>query len=287
MTKTNERVLSVMRECGIPCSGVAPFAALRGKLLSCSGLRRLPTRPAAVIVSLFPYYTGPHPEANLSVYAIPEDYHTIVGVYLRRAAEMLREEFPDRAFTPFCDASPVPEVEAARLAGLGDIGDHGLLISPDYGSYVFIGEIVTDLALEPCAEPGGACLRCGACARACPAGVIGSPRKKAECLSAVTQKKGALCGEESARIRQTGCLWGCDVCQNVCPLNRSARQTGLPEFRVHLKERIEAGELDGPEFSKLNANRAFMWRGIGPLRRNIGIIRGDPTDNKTESELNP
>ena len=287
MTKTMQRVFSVMRECGIPCSGVASFAALRGKLLPCSGLGRLPDQPAAVVVSLFPYYTGPHPDANLSAYAIPEDYHVIVGAYLRRAAEMLRSKFPDRAFVPFCDSSPVPEVEAARLAGLGDVGDNGLLISPAYGSYVFIGEIVTDLALQPCAQPGGECTHCGACARACPAGVVGSPRKKAECISAVTQKKGVLSGEECERIRRMGRIWGCDVCQNVCPCNRTARQTGLPEFRVRLKERIEAEELDDPQFSKSNADRAFMWRGIGPLRRNIGIIRGNPTDNKTESELNP
>ena len=287
MATAGERVLSVMRECGIPASGVAAFAALRGNLIPCAGLRRLPAEPAAVIVSLFPYYSGTHPDANLSVYAIPEDYHTIVGAYLGRAAETLRAEFPGRIFTPFCDASPVPEVEAARLAGLGAVGDNGLLISPRYGSYVFIGEIVTDLAVEPSALPGGGCLHCGGCARACPAGVIGGHEKKGRCLSAVTQKKGALSAEECARIRRMGRIWGCDVCQNVCPLNRSVPLSGLAEFRVRLKERIEADELENQNFARQNANRAFMWKGTGPLRRNIGIIRGNPTDNKTDPNLIP
>ena len=121
------------------------------------------------------------------------DYHLIAGEYLQRFCEALRQQFPNNRFEPFTDNSPVPEVRSALLAGLGRRGKNGLLLHPDYGSYVFIGEVVTDLALsrmypslhptvstaDAVSEP----VRRGRCSRmaasSCPAAAPTSPRKRA------------------------------------------------------------------------------------------------------------
>ena len=141
--------------------GICRFADLP-PLLECRAKQRLPENAQSVLVCLFPYYTGEHPERNISRYAMVTDYHLIAGEYLQRFCEALRQQFPNNRFEPFTDNSPVPEVRSALLAGLGRKGKNGLLLHPDYGSYVFIGEVVTDLALEPDVPLSPSdCLNCG------------------------------------------------------------------------------------------------------------------------------
>lgn len=103
-----------------------------------------------MLALLFPYrFPDDDPGRNLSRYACVEDYHQAGGRVLRALAEDLAILWPGRAFEPFLDNSPLPEVYAAALCGLGVVGDNGLLIHPRYGSYVFIGTIVTDAPLPP------------------------------------------------------------------------------------------------------------------------------------------
>ena len=115
--------------------------------LECRAKQRIPQDAASVLVCLFPYYTGEHKERNISRYAMVTDYHMIAGEYLNRFCKALQEVFPQNQFEPFTDNSPIREVSAAFHAGLGRRGKNGLILHPKYGSYVFIGEVVTDLVL--------------------------------------------------------------------------------------------------------------------------------------------
>ena len=96
--------------------GICRFADLP-PLLECRAKQRLPENAQSVLVCLFPYYTGEHPERNISRYAMVTDYHLIAGKYLQRFCEALRQQFPNNRFEPFTDNSPVPEVRSALLAG--------------------------------------------------------------------------------------------------------------------------------------------------------------------------
>lgn len=110
--------------------------------------------PAGVFVAAFPYFTSSHPSTgNLSLYARGEDYHRVLLRRLTWAAEQLAQRYPDHHFVPGSDASPLDERQCARLAGLGILGRHGLLILPPYGSWVFLGTILTDLELPSAPDP--------------------------------------------------------------------------------------------------------------------------------------
>ena len=99
-------------------------------------------QPRTVLVAAFPYYAGDRP-GNLSLYARGEDYHRALARRLNTVCDFLSRQYPMESFLPAADNSPLPEREAARLAGLGKVGRHGLLILPPYGSFLFLGTILT------------------------------------------------------------------------------------------------------------------------------------------------
>jgi epoxyqueuosine reductase QueG len=281
----NEAIDEMMRDCVTPLWGVAPFSALKNSLISCGGLKRLPENSKSVITAVFPYYCK-GVGGSVSRYAAAQDYHIVVSKMLRHAAELLTAHFPANKFVPFCDASPVPEVLAARLAGLGAVGKNGLLITPKYGSFVFIGEIVTDLELEFCENPGGDCFACGRCLTKCPAGAItehGINRER--CVSHLTQKKGPLTKEQQGMVRLAGTIWGCDICQNVCPMNRDITETDIVEFKTDIVNMLTIEEIEDENFDNKYVSRAFMWRGKEILLRNIGILLDTPENNNSEDYL--
>ena len=229
-------------------------------------LSRVLPEAKTVILFLIPYRTEEKGEKrNISLYAVPKDYHLYCRALTTRLCGALHEAFPEGDFCGFADHSPIDERDAAVCAGLGVPGDNGLLINERYGSYVFLCEIYTDLPFAGTFTPGEKkeCLHCGACRSACPA--------NGECFSAVTQKKGDLTGEETALLRKEGCAWGCDRCQEVCPLNRDTEETPIAFFRedripfltAETVERMTDGEF---------AERAYAWRGRKTILRNLRLL---------------
>ena len=250
----------------LPC-GVCEFERT-GELFPCRAKERIPQGAKSVIVYLFPYWLGEeyYENSNISKYAVPEDYHLVVGEYLRKITDILKQEYPENKFEYFCDNSPINEVKAAVLSGLGVRGKNSLLINPIYGSFCFIGEIVTDKAFEYCSKNAGECLNCGLCIKKCPSGAITTEGVNIElCLSDVTQRKVELTEENIEKIKQSGCIWGCDVCQDVCPMNKSIKTSPIKEFYETARAVFKSG--DGIE------NRAFAWRGKKVIERNYGYYK--------------
>ena len=223
-------------------------------------------------------YLAEDRDAPICRYARGRDYHRALTEAMEPAAAQLRQAgFQARTLA---DTSPLPEVRTALQAGLGVLGENGLLIVPGAGSWVVLGFIVTD-AEPPAAEPAPLrrCRGCGACRRACPAGALSEKGVDADrCLSAVTQRKGELTPGEEAMMRRVGTLWGCDVCQRVCPENRGAQGARLAVFREDLIDDLKPADLEGLSNRTLKEkypDRAFTWRGPAVLRRNAQVIHGD------------
>ncbi len=257
-----QRVRAVLDALHIPLFGVCSFVPLRPHLLPCRAAERLPKTPRSVIVCLFPYRVDSDLPRNLSRYACVPDYHRVVGSALWQAAEKL-SPLLSAEVVPFVDNSPIPEVYAAALAGLGCIGDNGLLITPRYGSYVFIGTLVTDAALSAPRTGIQRCPGCGACRRQCPAGALTeSGIDRSRCLSAVSQRKGKLAAEEEAALIKNGLIWGCDRCQEVCPLNREAVCEPFVGFDTY------EPWLDTVPAKAILKEKPYGWRGAAVLERN-------------------
>ena len=245
--------------------GSLPFAAVSEKLLDCRAKSRLPQNAKSVICVLLPYlldeslYEG----QNVSKYAVVPDYHRIAADIMNDVCDKLKEACPDEEFVAFCDNAPVPEVFAAASAGLGRIGVNNLLINERYGSYIFIVEIVTTLDMGMPAKMPESCPQCGRCLDACPTDALRQKRFDL-CLSAITQKKGEL--DEAGRrlVIESGCAWGCDKCQDACPLNARAEKTDIDRF---IDGAIARVSLDTPI-----EGRAYAWRGKATIERNIKLF---------------
>jgi epoxyqueuosine reductase len=240
----------------------------------------------SVIVCLFPYYTGHSDDANLSKYTYGLDYHVIVKKKLETIATYMSELIPDFVYKCFADTGPFSDRYLAHKAGLGFWGLNNLLITDKYGSYVFIGYILNNYPFPPDKPLDKTCDRCFACIKKCPGKcIIGdytiNPLK---CRSYITQKKTELSTEDISILKKGTTIWGCDVCQDVCPHNQRAKETVIEEFKKDLKYNLdyeELAEISNKEFLRRYKNRAFSWRGKAVLKRNYEIIYG-----KNEPKLN-
>lgn len=244
----------IFEDNGIEFVGAIPFSDVENHLIECAAKKRLPQTPKTVILCLFPYSVKNESPKSLSRYAALPDYHNVCGKYLNKICETLKEKYPQNQFEYFIDNSPIPEVSAAARAGLGCYGENGLLINQKYGSFVFIGEIVTDLSVETTQTDKKNCVSCGKCKTACPVGL-----DKSKCLSALSQKKGELSEKELKLLKDNNILWGCDICANACPQNK-IEKTSIPEFIEGYKENYSPDDII--------KGRAFAWRGKKTIDRN-------------------
>lgn len=223
----------------------------------------------SVVIFAIPYYTE-HKEKNISSYAIPRDYHMFCRELFSALLPALKGEFSEYKFAGFADDSPIDEREAAAKAGLGIIGDNGLIITEKYSSYVFFAEIITDFPINAEASEIKHCEGCGLCKKCCPIEEIG------ECLSALTQKKGELTEKEANAIKKYGCAWGCDLCQESCPhtlkaISQRTINTKIKFFQNDLTPILTTDLIQGMSDEDFS-NRAYSWRKKETILRNLSLI---------------
>ena len=227
--------------------------------------------PRTAVLFLVPYYF--RKGKNISSYAVARDYHFYIEEVTDGLSKKLSSAYPEYKFIGFGDHSPIDERHAALSAGLGILGDNGLVINEKYGSYVFIGELLTDASHEllSAAKPSDIrrCEHCGACVSACPTGCLSG---KEECLSDITQKKRELTDAECELMRQIGTAWGCDECQRACPHNAEPAVTPIDFFKTEVIAELtseHAKNMTEDEFRE----RAYAWRGKNTILRNLDIIK--------------
>jgi epoxyqueuosine reductase len=232
----------------------------------------------SVVVVLDNYYDGAPdagPPPKLARYARGEDYHRVTRARLEPLADLLRSHGARIAHT-FADSGPVPERALALRAGLGWLGKNTMLIRPGAGSFFFIGTVFTDLALEQDrSDPTDHCGTCTRCLDACPTGALVEPRvlDATRCISYLTiEQKGPI--PDSVAERLDGWVFGCDICNEVCPWNqRFAEPTSAEEFRSrHLLD--GAGpelfdQMDEEEFSRRFGDTPLERPGLRGMRRNF------------------
>ncbi len=258
------KIKNLLDSRGIEFFGILPIESCR--IYNRSLFERRTAFAKSVIVFIIPYRAS-HPEKhNVSLYAAPRDYHGYTEALFEDLIPELEKIVPGARFEGMSDHSPINETHAAASAGLGVIGDNCRLINQKYGSYVFIGEIYTDAPLQSTGicEPAE-CIHCGKCRDACPAEFGRS------CLSAITQKKGELSEDEAEMMRRCGIVWGCDICQEVCPMNRGKQFTDIEYFRSELIYDLDDARLSSMSDEEF-ANRAFSWRGRKTVERNLRIL---------------
>jgi epoxyqueuosine reductase len=233
----------------------------------------------SVIVVLANYYPGNNiSETNgllVSKYALGADYHFVVKKLLAELFEFIQKEISPANGRIFTDSAPVLEKAWAVQAGLGWIGKNGLLINPNSGSYHFIGEIITDLELgydEPFVSEY--CGNCTKCLTECPTNALVTPRvlNAQKCISYLTvEYKEIIPAELRPALKNR--VFGCDICQDVCPWNKKAKKTNIPEFEP-IKDIVQADlkwwqQLDEQHFDELFQHSAFKRVGYTKIKSNI------------------
>ena len=234
------------------------------------------TMPEAksIIVCLFPYANGGGGAKNVSKYARIPDYHRVAGAYLRKICDFIREKEPNCRLMPFADNGPLVDKYLAYRAGLGFFGKNTLLINETYGSFCFIGYIITDLPLQADTPLERTCQNCGACMEHCPGKALGENFDFCvqNCVSYITQTK--TINEDQRHILDSQpYIYGCDLCQDVCPHNRNVPKTPIPEFSVPTLQHLEKNDIEllsGREFKQKYASYPFSWCGKGAVLKNFG-----------------
>lgn len=275
----------------------------------------------SVIVCALNYHTA-HPDSSeiadfttegeprgwISRYAWGRDYHEVLWERLNTLADALAERFPEpHRSRAYADTGPVAERVFAKYAGLGWLGKNTLLLNEKLGSWFFLGVIVTTLELAPSLAPGESppadlCGNCRQCLDACPTGALFEPYMldARRCISYLTiELRGGIPEEFREAIGRH--VYGCDICQEVCPYNREAPVTNLADFEPRqfsdeeslLGPRLEwLAELSEEEFRERfrgSAMKRTKWRGL--VRNacialgNSTLKRGSPVHARVEASL--
>lgn len=250
---------------GIDMIGACKFSDIESYLIHCRTKSLLPNNSKNIITMLFPYLININ-EHNISRYAVIKDYHIVCNKIIQNISFDLKLRFPDFEFVPFIDNSPIPEVRCGVLCGLGCLGDNNLLINKKYGSWIFIGEIVTDMDMESTSYHAE-CLHCGQCKMICPGKSLNFHLlNKSTCISYISQKKNQLSQNEIKILKSGNSIWGCDICQECCPLNKHVAYSNIQDFKLDIHPIIRPGD-----YMKLH-QRAFHWRTENVIERNIKLM---------------
>lgn len=185
----------------------------------------------SVALNYYPPVRLPGKVPQFAYYAYGKDYHEVIREKLAHLLDWIRERHPSVTGRSFTDSAPVLERFWAAQAGLGFIGKNTLLIIPGKGSYFFLGELIIDMELDYDAPVSENCGDCTRCLRSCPTNAIEKPYRlnASMCISYQTiENKGEISPDILPNLRNN--VYGCDICQKVCPWNRDATAHNTPEF---------------------------------------------------------
>lgn len=242
--------------------GIEFYAVVKAENVECLPDKTLPDGAFSVIVFLMPYYTGKHENRNVSLYSVSRDYHLFVK-------ELVTKFHADDGefYRFFADSSPIMERNLALKCGLGILGDNGLVINQKYGSFIFIGSVVTSAKFDEneytTPTEIATCSHCGNCKKAC-----SLLRGESDiCYSELNQRK-ILSDEELALVKSRKIRWGCDDCQEACPHNREVDITPISFFHEQILPQITPEMVENMPKSEF-LQRAWSWRGKKTVMRNL------------------
>jgi epoxyqueuosine reductase len=236
---------------------------------------------SAIVVGLD--YGGRQPSGPIARYARGDDYHDVMRARLRELHECLdREHGQKSAARPYVDTGPILERELARRAGLGWFGKNTMLINPSRGSFFFIGALFTSLDLD--GDPPFDADRCGTCTRcidACPTDAIREPRvlDATRCISYLTiEHRTAI--PEKMRVLMGELVFGCDICQEVCPWNARFAREPRADALAPRDDRVTPDlaallTLDDTAFRKRFRGSAITRTKRRGLARNVAVALGN------------
>ncbi|MGB0712555.1 MAG: tRNA epoxyqueuosine(34) reductase QueG [Gammaproteobacteria bacterium] len=228
--------------------------------------------------------------AYISRYALGRDYHKVLRKRLQQLANRIEQAVRPLRYRVFTDSAPVLEKPVAALAGLGWQGKHTNLINERAGSWFFLGEIYTDLPLEPSRPTTDHCGSCSACMAACPTGAIIAPYQLDArlCISYLTiEHAGAIA--EDLRPALGNRIYGCDDCQLVCPWNKFAAPTSEPDFQVRNgldnATLVDLSQWHEQDFLDRFAGTAIRRIGHERWQRNIAVALGNARRALTHDDI--
>ncbi|WP_088102781.1 tRNA epoxyqueuosine(34) reductase QueG [Halalkalibacter urbisdiaboli] len=204
-----------------------------------------------------------------------KDYHDILRGKLQLLEAFLKEKAPEARTASMVDTGELSDRAVAERAGIGWSGKNCAIITPEFGSYVYLGEIITTLPFEPDQPLTEQCGTCNKCVEACPTGALvqGGQLDSQKCIAYLTQTKGFL--PEQYRIKIGNRLYGCDTCQQVCPENKGKDFHHHPEMEpdpeLAKPKLIPLLTIGNREFKEKFGHVSGSWRGKKPIQRNAII----------------
>lgn len=251
-------------------------------------LRTDPTKlvPGAksVISLMYNYHSTAQANTDsykIASYAYGRDYHKVVRKKLKQLLQWMQSEIGEISGRVFVDSAPVLERDWAKRSGLGWVGKHTLLLNRKMGSYFFLAEVISDLELEADSPTKDHCGTCTRCIDACPTDAIsenGYVMDGSRCISYLTiERKDEI--PEEFKGKMADYIFGCDICQQVCPWNRFAHQHQEPDFEpreglLNMSKR-DWEEITEEVFEKLFIGTPVNRTKYKGLRRNIDFIAKD------------
>lgn len=218
-----------------------------------------------------------------------KDYHHVLRDRLRKLKTFLLERVPDATAEIMVDTGALSDRAVAERAGLGWIGKNTALITPEFGSWVYLGEMVTDVWLPPDDPLPDGCGDCTRCLDACPTDALVQPRQlnAQKCIAYLTLTRHSL--EETYRDKIGTRLYGCDTCQSVCPYNKGMNATHHTEFMPDPEESKPLLKpllhMSNREFKETYGPTSAAWRGRKPIQRNAIIALAHFRDESAVPEL--